>query len=293
MDGEVGGCGLFRRYGKTVRNIFYAHCSNVSVEPIEKRPIFHFTPGEKYLSVGFSGCSMYCKHCQNSKISHSVSEGEYIVPDVLVKMASKRNVKGFCFTYNEPSMFYEYIIHIGHRRRFGQEIVLKTNGFANRDVWSWLAPHVDAYNVDIKGDKRYYRDVCGGSLAPVLNSIKTIHSFGHHLEISYLVTRSVKKSWKYHEAVRNWLSALDPRIPVHIMCLYPLGKIDRGYSVDELQDLHAMFKKRLSFVYLSNLHDSRFMPYRRTLCPDCESLMIERNPKVVIHKRECCGHRIF
>ncbi len=286
--GETGRCLVRKNIGKSIRLTQYGHCSVLSVEPIEKRPFFHFDPGKKYLAVGFRGCSFTCGFCQNYTLSQT-SNGrvKVLTPLELVVLAKDKSTDGIAFTFNEPTVHLEYLLDVGAISSL--PIVVKTNGFVNVDALRRLTSVVDAFNVDIKGDEHEYQTVCGGHLQPVIETINELYRLGKHLEISYLVTPRLLRDDLYHNRMLGWLEKM-PEVPIHLLFFYPFHKMVDSYKIDELVPLVKIFKDRMKYVYLSNHYGSSVLSYRNTFCPDCGSLMIDRVRGVNISKVWCCGN---
>ena len=190
-ENQFGICGL-----RTVKNnlpvaINYGEVTSANVDPIEKKPLFHFKPGKDILSVGTYGCNMKCSFCQNYEISQNKPSSEFIDIDKLIKLIiSIPNNVGIAFTYNEPFMWYEYIYDVAKRiKEYDKNIsvVLVSNGYVNKETMKKILPFIDAMNIDLKGfTKRYYNDICKAKIEPVLETIK-MASEQTHIEITTLM----------------------------------------------------------------------------------------------------------
>lgn len=289
--GEVGLCSVIKNNFGTIENIYGGQFSNIAVESIEKRPFFHYMPGSKFLSCGSVGCNFFCDFCTNYKVSQSVlAKTKYLSPSDLHDLCIEKKASGFAFTYNEPTLFVDYLCSL--RKNSDLPIVLKTNGYASKPVMSRLFGCVNAFNVDIKGDDSAYRELCGGTLQPVLDNIEWIVDHGLHLEISYLVVESVIDDENFHKKIASWLQALDSNIPIHILYYYPAYKVEKSYEMSKLLKVVEIFKKHMSFVYVSNVFNSQFIQHRNTYCPSCESLMILRTGQTNVVKDVCCGEML-
>ena len=290
--GESGKCKVIQNVDNKLENVYAGLCSNMAVEPIEKRPFYHFLPGSKFLSVSGLSCNFSCNFCQNFRVSQNTSAKSVLYsPKQLVNLAEERDVAGIVFTYNEPTLYHEYIEEVGHeikRRCSDLKLVLKTNGFASFRVIRNLCLYVDAFNVDLKGDNKDYQDVCGGWLEPVLESIQLILQMGVRLEISYLVLPSKIDDILFNVYFRNWLADLTPDVPVHLLYFYPFHKmLVPSYRPSKLTDLADIFREKMNYVYISNHFG--FEKYRNTYCKMCGELMIDRKNGVKVCKKECCG----
>lgn len=204
----------------------------------------------------------------------------------------ERDVAGFAFTFNEPTVHYEYLLEVGKINNHRKHIVLKTNGFVTKSTLEGLVPIIDAFNVDIKGDDKEYQTVCGGWLQPVIDAAEYIRNQHKHLEISYLVAPRLVNDFSFHGRMRDWLCELS--VPVHILNFYPFYRMpNASYDLSALLAVYSFFAEKLDNVYLSNVFDLAVVVHRNTYCPDCGSLMIDRQKGVKIYKKICCGKGIF
>lgn len=289
-DGQVGKCNVRQRFGSDIKLTGYGKLSNMAVEPIEKRPFFHFYPGSKFLSVGMYGCNLSCSFCQNFNVSQvGFGKSLYYSPLELIKLAQDKNVKGIAFTYNEPTIYYEYLIDLGMENP-GLKLALKSNGYAAKCLVEDLSQHYQAWNVDIKGDEDEYEKVCGSTLQPVLDTIELLSSLDTHLEISYLVLPRQVDDFKYHSKMRDWLFELSPNIPIHLLYFYPCYNMKDGqYGEDKLIKIYEHFSDKMRYVYMSNIFRDNLMKYRNTYCRDCNSVVVNRGRELKINKEYCCS----
>jgi len=294
-SGGVGKCNVIKNADGKLENIYEGHCSNIALEPIEKRPIFHVLPGSKFLSVGFFGCSFSCKFCLNFTVSQQFSRtSKYYSPQDLVALAEDRNAAGIAFTYNEPTLYHNYIEEVGHEigcRNLPMKLVVKTNGFVNQYVIRNLCLYADAINVDLKGNDQDYRDVCGGWLEPVADCIEHILNMEVHLEISYLVLPSRIDDMAFNVYFRNWLADLDPYVPVHLLYFYPFYKMNTpSYKPSKLIELAQLLEDRLYNVYISNHFGEGLSHHRDTVCRHCGNILISRQKSTIVHSLSCCNN---
>lgn len=286
--GEIGRCHVRHHSGVSIVPSMYGQCSILAVEPIEKRPLFHFDPGEKYLAVGFYGCSFCCDFCQNFSVSQTTTgNSKKLLPTELIALAKEKSTRGIAFTFNEPTIYYEYLMDVATADP-DVPLVVKTNGFVTSETLYDLCYVIDAFNVDIKGDDEEYQKVCGGSLKPVLDCVDEIYAREVHVEISYLVTPRLLHNVAYHDHILSWLKEM-PDIPVHFLYFYPFHRMtDQSYGVHDFLPLVEKFKEQLKYVYVSNLYTDAVLKYRNTYCPGCASLMVQRNRSIEVIKTECC-----
>jgi len=262
-EGEIGKCLVRQNVDGEIINQYYGQCASLVVDTLEKRPFFHFCPGEKFLSGGFLGCSLTCNFCQSHKISQSTSaKTTYKTPQELIDLAREKEVSGLCFTFNEPTVHYEYIREVCSLKG-NLKICLKSNGFTTPEVIEELNG-VDAWNIDIKGDNFEYMRVCGGELAPVLDAIKTIYDAGKHLEISYLILPRMLSDTTYHWRIREWLCALSPDIPLHLLYFYPFHEMtEEKYDKEDIIPIWELMAEKMENVYISNIFSLDFLKYRQ------------------------------
>lgn len=240
---------------------------------------------ETYAANGF-----VVHNCQNYKISQEVQRSRIDLwrEQDLVALAQARNATGIAFTFSEPTIYYGYISQVGaDAKKASLSVVLKTNGFTNRNVLKWLRPVVDAYNVDIKGSNADYVRL-GGRRKPVLRAIETMLEFGHHVEISYLVLPHNVDNNALHKRTAKWLAKLNPLIPVHLLYAYPCYQMTESYPPAKLRDVCEVFCADLNFVYISNLYSEEFLGYRDTFCPVCGKIMVSRRGRVKVFTNRCC-----
>ncbi len=260
-----------------------------SIKRIKKTTqVFNFNVPkyETYIANGF-----VVHNCQNFKVSQT-TEGQwkYHGPADLVDLALEKGVVGIAFTYNEPTIYCHYIAAVIKEirsKKCSLKVVLKTNGFVQPPILKNILSNVDAWNVDIKGDDSEYQRVCGGSLEPVLEALRTLRELDAHIEVSYLVLPRVLNSMDFHTYVRDFLEELSKDIPVHLLYFYPFHKMSNEdkYTIDELISIKELFSEKMRYVYISNNYERGGV--RNTYCPECSDVMIDRTSRVKIHKTSC------
>lgn len=254
----------------------YAEAVTVSIDPIEKKPLYHFFPTSQILSTGPNTCNLQCSHCQNWTISQEKVPTRPVMPEQLVKIAGERGSIGVAFTYTEPLMWYEYIRDVAPLlQEAGYKVVLVSNGYGNPEAVSELAAHVDAANIDLKSmDPRFYYKICKGRLEPVLENIRRLHAAGVHLEVTNLVIPEHNDSDDDIMALVDFVASVDDHIPLHFSAYHPAYKLDAPPTPDEtLIKARNIAEKRLKYVFLGNTlldggGDSR--------CPNCNNMLIRR-----------------
>ena len=277
-ENQAGICGInINKNGKLV-NLSYGHPSSINVDPIEKKPLFHFLPNSYVLSFGTVGCNFKCPFCQNWQIAHTnkVNNSIYVSPKEIVNLAIKYNCKSIAYTYNEPSIFYPYARDIGIlAKEKGLKNVFVTNGFESiyeiEDMKSW----VDACNVDIKSFKKeYYKKVLKGNLEDVLDTVKRLKDVGIWQEITTLVVPGDNDSEKELTQIAEFIASVGIEIPWHITRFHPDYKVtDKNPTpIETMLRAYEIGKKAgLKYVYLGNVA----MPVI-TYCPNCGEELIVR-----------------
>ncbi len=290
----MGKCGVIKNTDLSLKNIYEGQCAQIAVEPIEKRPFFHILPGSNFLSVGFQGCSLNCDYCQNYRISQqTVKATKFHSPSDLVQLALNKKVAGIAFTYNEPTLYHNYIEEVGHyigRHAYPLKLVIKTSGFVEKPIIRTLCLYADGINVDIKGDNDDYKKICGGWLDPVLDCIELVLDMETHLEISYLVLPERLHDMRYNIYLRNWLADIDPEIPFHILYFYPFHRMTGvSYKPSELMQLFELFSEKLAYVYVSNHFSPELATLRNTRCYWCENTLVSRQGHTKLNSSVCCN----
>lgn len=278
--GSRGLCGTRRACPEGLRAVNYGQVSALNIDPMEKKPLYHYHPGEDVLSVGGLGCNLSCDHCQNHNISQTmVGEGDstFISPEKLRELCRAKGVRNLAFTYNESGIWLEYILDVleGQDDLHG---IMVSNGYLNPEPVRDLCRVVRAMNIDVKGfSEEFYRNVCHGSLAPVLETAAIAHSEGLHLELTYLVIPGRNDSPEDIRKFCDWVgSSLSVSVPVHFTRFHPDYLMMDAPSTP-LETLAAArdsaYDSGLKYVYIGNapVHlDSH------TYCPSCGEKVVER-----------------
>lgn len=254
----------------------------VSLDPIEKKPLYHFYPGTKILSVGSLGCTMKCLFCQNYKISQANPENYNqtysLSPEALIKLTGKKpgNI-GIAFTYNEPVTFYEYVLNTSKlAKQSGLKTVMVTNGFINRKPLEELIPFIDAFNVDLKGfSDSFYNLMTQSKLEPVKKTIRNIVASKKHLEITNLVIPGLNDNFAEFEEMVRWIAGeIGERTVLHISRYFPNYQLKIANTpIKLLSELYEIAKKYLKYVYLGNVIDAE---KDTTYCEKCNNTLIMR-----------------
>jgi len=259
----------------------YGILSAISSDPIEKKPLYHFYPGRTILSIGSFGCNLSCDFCQNCEITqidqkilsrHSHREPE----DIVGKAALHRNNIGLAYTYNEPTVYFEYMIRCAALiKEQNLSNVMVTNGYINPAPLVQLIPYIDAFNVDLKSFRNlFYEKRSGASLAPVLESIRSIAKSEKHLELTFLIIPDLNDNDKEWEEMLKWISDHCGRDTVlHVSRYFPYFKMDKPPTpLSTIKRFIEMARERMDYVYPGNTPQLD----NHTYCPSCGNLLIER-----------------
>lgn len=260
-EGQVGFCRTRRNEGGQIKSLNYGKVTSLAIDPIEKKPLYHFYPGSVILSLGSFGCNMACPFCQNYTISQG-GEQEVrwqISPEQLAELAQETSQQhgsiGVAFTYNEPLLSYEYLRDtLPLLRQAGQKAVLVTNGQIEEEPLRELLPYVDAMNIDLKTfvDKTYAK--LGGSLQATQRTIQMAAEAGVHVEVTTLVVPGISDDINEFCAEVDWLAGVSREIPLHLSRYFQRYQYKApATQLDKLYELQKIAQKRMKYVYLGNV----------------------------------------
>lgn len=288
---------------RTVENnigiaINYGEVTSANIDPIEKKPLYHYKLGKNILSVGTFGCNMSCSFCQNYEISQQVQKSEYIETDKLINIIETLNDNiGIAFTYNEPFMWYEYIYDVVKKikgRNKDISTVLVTNGYVNKEPLEKILPYIDAMNIDLKGyTNKYYNNICGAKLEPVLDTIALASKYCH-IEITTLMVRGENDSIDEIENIAKFIASVDKNIPLHLSRYFPRYNLNNPPTdIESIIKARDIAKRYLNYVYIGNVAGVD----NNTYCPDCNEKLLTRGiytTTVHIDDNKCdnCGKDI-
>ena len=277
-DGATGRCRARTTVAGELKAAGYGLISSAGMDPIEKKPLYHFRPGETIFSIGGWGCNFSCVFCQNWSISQELVEGSTrYEPSLIVKQASDAGSMGIAYTYNEPIINYEFVRDCSVAgREAGLANVLVTNGFVMPEPADRLLPLIDAVNIDIKSmEDSFYREQCGGRLEPVLDFALRSKKAGCHVEITNLVIPGLNDSEEVIEKLAVWVRGnLGEYTPLHLSAYYPQYKSEIPSTPQKaLEDAHRICSAHLAHVYLGNT-GSRMG--RDTVCAVCGVTLVSR-----------------
>lgn len=251
-----------------------------NIDPIEKKPLFHFYPGSQSYSIAAIGCNFRCLHCQNwsiSQIKGDAIEGKEIPPDKVVQNALDSNCLSISYTYTEPTIYFETALEISCiAREKGLKNVFVTNGYITSEALNYLAPYLDAASIDLKAmSESFYNKVCGARLKPVLERIKQYYELGIWVEITTLIIPGYNDDEDELKKVARYIVDIDKDIPWHVSAFYPTYQLTDAPStpVSALQRAYQIGKEAgLHYVYQGNVGQGE-----NTDCPSCGKTVIQRS----------------
>lgn len=277
-EGRFGICKLRTIKDNIPVAINYGEVTSANVDPIEKKPLYHFQPSKDILSIGTYGCNMSCSFCQNHEISQNKPPTEFIDIEKIINLIINipDNV-GIAFTYNEPFMWYEYVYDAAKKiKEYNKDIkvVLVTNGYVNKEPLLKILPYVDAMNIDLKGyTDSYYSKICGATLEPVLETIKTASAYTH-VEITTLMISDENDSIEEIRNIAQFIASVDKNIPLHLSRYFPNYNMKSPPTlVENIMKAKEEANKYLNYVYVGNVAGID----NNTYCPNCNYNLITRD----------------
>ncbi|MBO8137896.1 MAG: AmmeMemoRadiSam system radical SAM enzyme [Desulfotomaculum sp.] len=300
--GKTGFCRVRKNEGGRLYTINFNRVAAHAMDPIEKKPLYHYYPGKYILSLGTTGCNLRCGFCQNWSIAHDDPQTIEVTPEHVVKVAANQdpypNV-GIAYTYSEPFMWYEFVFHTARLARdAGLKNVLVTNGYINEEPLKALLPYIDAMNIDVKAfTDDFYKENCRGHLEPVKRTVELAYK-RCHVELTTLLVPGLNDSEEEIKNLVDWVAGLDREIPLHFTRYFPNFEFELDPTPPEtLKRARDIALEKLDYVYIGNLGDPKAM---NTYCPQCGKLIVNRtwyNGRVVglseDNKCKNCGRKIY
>lgn len=292
--GAAGRCGVRENHDGELYTLVYDKIAAANLDPIEKKPLYHFLPGSMSFSIGTMGCNMTCTFCQNHTMSQRPRQGQPITgqpatPELIVAAALDTGpaTRSISYTYSEPTIFFE-LVHDTAQLAVdkGLKNVLVSNGFMSRDCLDRLAPLVHAANIDLKSfSDAFYKKQCSARLEPVLDNLRYIKSLGWWLEVTTLVITDLNDSDEELERIAGFIATeLSPDTPWHVSRFHPTFQLtDRGPTpVQTLEKAERIGRRAgLRHIYVGNVHghaaNSTFCPQCRDLCIDRSGFLVQAN----------------
>ena len=312
-EDKLGVCKTVLNKGGELYSINYGILVAQGVDPIEKKPLFHFLPETFSYSIASPGCNFRCLGCQNADISQSYRDESYepyleyfkgikrTPPEEIVESAIKANCKSISYTYTDPAVFFDYsldVMELAHKN--GLKNVFVTNGYYTEEAVNATKGLLDAANIDIKFfNDSSYRRICGGRLEPVLEAVKMFYKNGVHLELTTLLIDEYNNNPEEIRAIAGFIASVDANIPWHISRFFPLYKMKDGQATQErsLIDAYNIGKDAgLKYIYVGNI---KLNGYEDTVCPSCKKLLIKRRGYSILENSvingncKFCGYKIY
>jgi pyruvate formate lyase activating enzyme len=252
--------------------------ASVALDPVEKKPLFHFYPGTSIYSVGVRGCNFDCGFCQNWSLAHGQPPSTFVPPQRLVALAEEARAEGnigIAYTYSEPTVWYEYVLDTARlAHRAGLKNVMVTNGFIESEPLQELLPYLDAMNIDLKSFREeYYRRTCHGRLSPVMATIAAAQA-ATHVEVTTLLVTGLNDSEQEVEELAAWLASVNPDIVLHLSRYFPAYRFTLPPTpVDTIRRAREVARRHLRYVYVGNVvgmdDDTR--------CAGCGQVLVQRD----------------
>lgn len=279
---RYGVCGVRVNRDSKLYTLNYAKPVAMNIDPIEKKPLFHFLPSSKAFSIGTVGCNLGCKHCQNWEISTARPESidtQEVVPEKVIELAKKSGANTIAYTYNEPTIFFEYGIECSKIARENKlKNIIVSNGFINPDPLKEWCKLLDGANIDLKSfNQGFYKEVCAARLEPVLESLKILKSKKVWLEITNLIIPGLNDSFEEIRFMCEWIKGnLGREVPLHLSRFHPDYKMQSvpATPIDTLEKAKQIAEEYLDYVYIGNILSEK---HENTYCPNCNHLLIQRS----------------
>ncbi len=280
--GKRGICAVRENRDGTLFTLVYGRVIARHIDPIEKKPLFHFHPGSRSFSIATVGCNFRCLHCQNYEISQYAKEhegipGDEMTPEDIVAAAERAQCTSISYTYTEPTIFLEFAYdcaRLAHER--GIKNVFVSNGYTTPEATRLIAPYLDGNNIDLKGDDEFYKKVVGARLQPVIETIRLMRELGVWVEVTTLVIPSYNDSEAFLSWVAEFIRSVDPAIPWHVTQFYPTYRLtdQQRTPVTTLRRAREIgLKTGLKYVYEGNVPGEGG---ENTYCPSCGEVLITR-----------------
>jgi pyruvate formate lyase activating enzyme len=305
-NGKRGICKVREKKDGVLYSLVYGKIISQNVDPIEQKPLFHLLPGSLSYSIATVGCNFRCSHCQNYDISqyprmhNGAIAGSNVSPELIVNSAIEYGCKSISYTYIEPTIFFEFAFEcaqLAHER--GIKNVFVSNGYTSPEATRKFAPYLDGNNIDLKAfTDKFYREVCGAKLAPVLDTIKLMKELGVWVEVTTLVIPGWNDSDKELQEIARFIKSIDPEMPWHVTRFHPTFKMtDRSATpVATLQRARQIgITEGLKYVFVGNIPGE---DGENTICPQCSGIVVERMGFSIRSQNQkngkCgnCGHSI-
>ncbi len=303
--GQSGECRVRINVDGLLRSVVYGYPCSINIDPVEKKPLFHFLPGTKTFSLATVGCNLHCKNCQNWEISQANPEDStafFCPPEKLVALAMANQCPSIAYTYTDPVIYYEYTYDSSKlARAAGIRNTLVSAGYINQKPWKELLQYVDAARIDLKAiSEDFYREVCGATLKPVLDALVIAKESGIELEVIHLIIPTLNDRPQDLRQLVRWIKAnLGVDTPLHFSRFFPQYKLQHlpPTSAETLDMARQIaMAEGMQYVYIGNISSREG---QNTYCPGCRKLLIERSGYTILQNRlkegRCpdCGQIIY
>ena len=301
-EGGIGACGVRVNKDGKLNTLVYGRLCSLNNDPIEKKPLYHFMPGKKAISVATPGCNLHCKFCQNWTISQAKPDEistQYVSPDRLVATAKKYDSPIIAFTYSEPTIFYEYMYDVSRQESDVKNVMISA-GFIEKEPLQKLCGVLDGIKIDLKSfSNDFYRELVSGRLEPVLRTLQTIKESGTWLEIVYLVIPTHNDNMDEIKEMCGWIvENLGPDVPLHFTRFHPSYKM-KNLPPTPLKTLDNAYEiarqEGINHPYVGNVPQHKG---ENTYCPECGTEVISRQGFFIRNNKlkdgQCpeCGHAV-
>ena len=272
---KYGFCKAYYNESGKLYNVLYGEIVSIALDPIEKKPLFHFYPGSKILSVGTNGCNLRCQFCQNWELVEGNNQTNNVSPEILLDLAKEYDSIGIAFTYNEPTISYEFVYDTFKLfKEQGLKTALVTNGYINEKPLLNLLPLVDALNIDLKSTKsEFYKKICKGNVEPVKRTIELSHEHSF-VEVTNLIIPSLNDTKEEFFELRDFIANISPDIPLHLSRYFPNYKMKIPKTpIETLLVAFDIMREKLNYVYIGN---AMIEGKENSDCPNCGNLLVSR-----------------
>ncbi|MEA2056675.1 MAG: AmmeMemoRadiSam system radical SAM enzyme [Patescibacteria group bacterium] len=282
--GQKGLCGVRKNIDGELYSLNYAQAMAANIDPVEKKPLYHFLPGSRAFSIGAAGCNFSCKFCQNwqsSQITKGKSGkviGEFFPSEEVVQAALQYNCPSIAYTYTEPTVFFEYALDTAKlAKKKGLKNIFVSNGYETKQAINELVKVIDAINFDLKAfTNNFYQEICGAKLEPVLDAIRYTYEQGIWIELTTMIIPGKNDDEAELKKLTEFIAKLDPTIPWHVTRFIPQYKM-LDVKTTPLETMKKAAKigrdAGLNYIYLGNVNDDEYL---HTICPQCQQKVIDR-----------------
>jgi pyruvate formate lyase activating enzyme len=259
--GQTGTCGVRKNIDGKLYALTHSKPIAIHLDPIEKKPLYHFYPGSQILSIGTLGCNLSCKFCQNYDLSQEFDEDDFnyikeVTPEEIIGICKSKNYKFVAFTYNEPTIFFEYMFDVAVRCKENDiKTVVVSNGQIQRGPLNRIIELIDAFNIDLKSfNPGFYKEICGGEIETTKTAIEVIAERGKHLEVTFLLIEGLNDNEKEFNDMCKFLSGLSEKIVLHISRAFPQYEMDFNPTpVELIYKFKKIAENYLKHVYAGNI----------------------------------------